>query len=130
MPSFIEGYCILVLISYDWHMALNYRGKKDILVGRNESIMGQDNSQQCNRSDCACLLLHSNDSSCMNEGIELTKVKHLATCPESLFSSVGNHNLRGSEHVQYSLQPKGLPLDSLLYLFQLKKNNCAKLRSA
>lgn len=78
MPSFIEGYCILVLISYDWHMALNYRGKKDILVGRNESIMGQDNSQHCTRSGCACILLHSIDSSYMYESIQLTKVKHFS----------------------------------------------------
>lgn len=51
-------------------MALNYRGKKDILVGRNESIMGQDNSQQCTRLGCACILLHSIDSSYMYEGIQ------------------------------------------------------------
>lgn len=50
----------------------------------------------------------------------------LGNYPESLFSSVGYHNLRGSEHVQFSLQPKGLLLGSLLYLHQLKKNSCAK----
>lgn len=43
MPSFIQGYRIVVLISYDWHLAQSYRGMEALLVGRNESIMEQNN---------------------------------------------------------------------------------------
>lgn len=38
-PSLIQGYCI-VLVSYDWHLALNYRGMEALLAGKKWKYYG------------------------------------------------------------------------------------------
>lgn len=86
--------------------------------------MGQDNSQQCTRLYHAHISLHRIEFPLQvqvdiaNDGKTLLC---LGNCPERLFSIIGDHILRGSEHVHFSLQPKGLVMGSLLHLLQLKK---------
>lgn len=129
MPSFIQGYCIVVLISYDWHLALSYM--EDSLAGRNERITENKaikwdriTQQQCTRLCNTCISCHGIEFLVQVQGHTASKGKSLlclGNCPERLFSIIGDHILRCSEHVYFSMQPKGRVIGFLLHLLQLKK---------